>query len=113
MPQLLHFRGKDESINIAESIGDQWEMVGISLLDDESGAILDAISEQHRHEVKRINIEILRRWIRGEGISDRTWRGLFHVLRVHKLEELAKKLEEALTAEAAAEAGKSYPLLYV
>ena len=105
MPQLIELQCKNKSINVAEAIGDQWRMVGIALLNDESGAIIKSIGDQFRGDARNINLEILQRWIRGEGIPDRTWRGLLHVLRVHCV-SLAESVEEAMTAEEA-EQGKS------
>ena len=98
MPQLIGLQGKNKSINVAEAIGDQWRMVGIALLNDDSGAIVKSIDEEFRGKARNINLEILQRWIRGEGIPDRSWHGLLRVLRVHCV-SLAESVEEALTAE--------------
>ena len=83
MPQLIGLQGKDKIINIAEAIGDKWHMVGIALLNDESGAIVKGIGEEFRGKAEEINLEILKRWIQGKGISDRSWRGLLGVLSVY------------------------------
>ena len=80
-------------------------MVGTTLLDDEDYTTVPAIAEQCGNKTERINMEILGRWVRGEGMSDRSWRGLLGVLRVH-CGALADRVEEALTAEEA-EQGKS------
>ena len=71
-------------------------MVGTTLLDDKSGTIIPAIAEQYGNNAERINMEILRRWLQGKGISDRTWQGLLGVLRVHCV-ALAESVEEVLT----------------
>ena len=106
MPQLLTLQGgKDKSINIVEAIGNQWRVVGIVLLNDESGAIVDSIADEFRGNARNINLEILKRWLQGEGLPDRTWRAILGVLRVH-CGALADRVEEALTAEEA-EKGKS------
>ena len=55
---------------------------------------------------KLINMDILGRWIRGEGLRDCTWRVLLGVLRKAHCVELAESVEEALTDEEA-EQGKS------
>ena len=105
MPQLLTLQGKDKSINIVEAIGNQWRVVGIVLLNDESGAIVDSIADEFRGNARNINLEILKRWLRGEGILDRSWCAILGVLRVH-CGALADRVKEALTEEEA-EQGKS------
>ena len=109
MPQLIGLQGKDKIINIAEAIGDQWQMVGIALLNDESGSIVEGIADECRGKVRRINLEILQRWIRGEGVPDRSWRGLLGVLRVHCV-SLAERVEQALTAEEVEQGKLKMPL---
>ena len=88
-----------------EAIGNKWRVVGIALLNDESGAIVESIADELRGKAESINLEILQRWIQGNGIQDRTWRGLLSVLRVH-CGALAESVEEALTGELP-ERGKS------
>ena len=98
MPQLIGLQGKDKSINIAEAIGDKWRVVGIALLNDESGAIVEGIGDEFRGKAENINLEILQRWIRGKGIPDRTWLALLGVLKVH-CGMLAESVEKALTPQ--------------
>ena len=105
MPELLALQGKDKTIDIVKEIGVQWRVVGIHLLNDESGATIEAIDEQFRGNVQAINLEILKRWLRGEGLRDCTWRVLLGVLRKANCVELAESVEEALTDEEA-EQGK-------
>ena len=107
MPQLIGLQGKDKIINIAEAIGDQWRVVGIALLNDESGGIVKAVAKEFRGNALDINLETLERWLQGKGIRDRSWRGLLGVLQVH-CRALAESVEEALTAEEA-EQGKLGP----
>ena len=104
MPQLIGLRGRDKTINIAEEIGDQWRVVGIALLNDESGGIVRALAKEFRGNAQDINLEILGRWLQGSGIPDRSWQGLLDVLWVYCM-TLADRVEEALTAEEA-EQGK-------
>ena len=108
MPQLIGLQGNDKIINIAEAIGDQWRVVGITLLNDESGGIVKAVAKEFRGNALDINLDILERWLQGKGIRDRSWRGLLRVLQVH-CRALAESVEEALTAEEA-EQGKLGPL---
>ena len=105
MSQLISLLGRNQHVNIVEGIGVNWMMVGTTLLDDEDYTIVPAIAQKHGKDPELINMEILGRWVRGEGMSDRSWRGLLGVLRVH-CGALADRVEEALTAEEA-EQGKS------
>ena len=59
----MTFQGKSGCINIAEQIGPEWELVGLTLLQDSTGKTVSAIEEQYRGNVMKINVEILRRWI--------------------------------------------------
>ena len=98
--ELITFQGKSGCINIAEQIGTEWELVGLTLLQDSNGKIVSAIDEQYRGNVMKINVEILRCWVQGQGIADRTWRGLLGVLKLH-CKALAESVEEALTVKEA------------
>ena len=100
LPELTALQGRTQRINIAKEISIQWEMVGTTLLDDKSGTIIPAIAEQYGNNAERINMKILRRWLQGKGISDRTWQGLLGVLRVHCV-ALAESVEEVLTEKEA------------
>ena len=108
MPELTALQGRTETINIVRRIGVQWTMVGTTLLDDKDGTIIPAIADQHGNNADRINMDILGRWIRGEGILDHSWRGLLGVLRVHCGEALAQSVEEVLIKQ-----GKSYSHSYL
>ena len=98
MTELIALQGRHTCINIAEQIGIKWRVVGIALLQDRSGNIISSINEQYRGDILKINIEILQRWVNGQGIVDRTWLGLLGVLRVH-CTALAQSVEEALNAD--------------
>ena len=104
LPELSNLQGRTGHINIVKGIGVNWMMVGTALLDDKDGTIIPAIAEQYGNNAQRINMDILGRWVRGEGMPDRTWRELLSVLKVHCV-SLAERVEEALTAEEA-EQGK-------
>ena len=63
--------------------------------------LLDCIADEFRGKAQNINLEILKRWIRGEGIRDRSWRALIGVLRSVGRIALADSVEEALAEEEA------------
>ena len=98
MPQLTDFPAKTGHINIATMIGVKFYVVGTALLNDESGSVIPAIVSEHGKNAEQTNMDILSRWIQGQGIADRTWRGLLGVLRVH-CPGLARDIEETLRAE--------------
>ena len=101
MPELIAFQGKTECINIPEKIGVKWSMVGILLLDDSDGSIVEAIEREYRDNAFEINRKILARWITGQGTVECTWQGLIGVLRTVNREALAESIEEALTTDKA------------
>ena len=84
----------------------QWKRVGTILLDDKDGRAVSRIAYQHGNNIDDINMDILGRWIQGEGIPDCTWQGLLGVLKMYCI-TLAESVEEALAAEEA-EQGKPY-----
>ena len=96
LTQLLNFPGKMLSINVAREIGVKYQVVGTALLHDRTGVIIPAIVETCQGNVERITIEILRRWIQGDGVEDRSWRKLIGVLKSSDCEALAGDLLEVL-----------------
>ena len=98
MPELTAFQGRARRINIAQAISVKWDVVGTTLLDDHDHAIMPALAQQYSYDVMRINMEVLGRWVQGQGMADCTWRGLLGVLKVH-CRDLAKSVEEALTEQ--------------
>ena len=98
MVQLTDFPGKTRNFNIAKRIGKNYLFVGTGLLNDEMGEDVPAIVLEHRGNAEQINMEILSRWVQGQGIADCTWRGLLGVLRVH-CPKLAQDIEETLISE--------------
>ena len=79
--ELTQFPGRNGPINIPELIGTNYTVVGIALLDDDTGAKVRAIERAKMGEAAEINLEILMKWLGGKGISDITWGGLINALR--------------------------------
>lgn len=98
MPQLIQFPGKAGYFNITLKIAERYLRVGTILLNDKNGAIVQSIKSQRQRKAESINYDILSRWLQGEGIADRTWRGLLGVLRVH-CPDIAQVIEEVMEAE--------------
>eukprot|EP00731_Ephydatia_muelleri_P020051 Em0012g876a len=64
MPELLSF--SDEKLNIAVLIGTKHIIFGIFLMEDKTGAIVEALEAEHRGNAERINMAILQRWLQGK-----------------------------------------------
>ena len=78
-----------------------YTVFGIALLQDDSGARLHAITSENMGNFHDINCQILKDWIVGRGIPDRTWGGLIKVLRSPcRLNALADDIEAVVGIEA-------------
>ena len=77
-------------------VGTHYTNLGLILLDDEDGTIVEAITSQFHENAVKITREILTRWIRGEGIQPVTWKTLIDTLRNIGLTELATSIEQGL-----------------
>ena len=80
-----------------KEIGTYYNMFGVLLLNDKSGAIISALEQQHHSRATAVNFEILQQWIQGSGIQPVTWETLVKVLRKSKLNTLADKIESSLS----------------
>ena len=100
LPLLLDFRlsdsDDDEGLNIIDQIGTTYRMLGTMLLNDDNGALTEAIEQRFNQRASDINYEILKRWLQGGGKSPITWMTLVKVLRQIQLKELARKIENSL-----------------
>ena len=81
---------------MAEQIGVHFTNVGIFLLNDDTGALVEAIARQHMNTAERINTEILRRWLQGSGRQPVVWRTLIGSLNQAGLPLLAENIEKRL-----------------
>ena len=73
-------------------IGTKYYKFGVSLLQDDTGAKMDAIIELCREDATKINRQVLSRWLRGEGKQPVTWATLATELELCGLTELAKDI---------------------
>ena len=92
LPQLLHFLIRGKPVNVIRMIGTYYYEFGVSLLQDDTGAEMDAIVEQCREDTTKINRQVLSRWLRGEGKQPVTWATLATELEFCGLTELAKDI---------------------
>ena len=97
LPNFLDFKtSSGSSISIAEQIGTLHENFGILLLEDHTSAITTAIATQHQNNAVAINLDILTRWIQGQGKKPVTWSTLIGVLKDIGLRVLAQTFQEGL-----------------
>eukprot|EP00731_Ephydatia_muelleri_P005831 Em0003g79a len=68
-------------VNIAEQIGVNYLMFGMILLQDDNGAVVKALEEEHRGKAEKINIAIFQKWLDGKGMRPVTWSTLVTVLQ--------------------------------
>ena len=80
-----------------KEIGTHYNMFGVLLLSDESGATISALEQQHQSRATSINFEILQQWLEGSGKRPVTWETLVKVLRQIELNILADKIESSLS----------------
>lgn len=69
---------------------------GLLLLDDESRAIMPAIVAQCLNNATSINLEVLGRWVQGQGIGPVTWDTLIKTLKKGGCPALAGDIEKNL-----------------
>ena len=95
--ELLSFNGKKKTINVAELVGTKFTELGIFLLNDETGAIVEAMENECNKNAKKINMAIFRKWLQGkEGAQPVAWSTLIYVLREISLGILADDIEGGL-----------------
>ena len=78
MPELLSFSG--EKLNISVLVGAKYAKFGIFLMEDKTGAIVEALEVEHVKNAERITMAILQRWLQGRGLKPVTWSTLVTVL---------------------------------
>ena len=92
LPQLTHFSIGDNRVSIIEMIGTNYYEFGISLLQDDTGAKMDAIIEYCREDATKINHQVLCKWLEGGGKQPVSWATLATELELCGLTELAKDI---------------------
>ena len=94
--ELIDFKTSTDSINIIKYIGTHYDVLGTLLLQDNDGAVTQAIRDQYHHDAYKINYEIMRQWIQGKGMQPVQWSTLIDVLKKIGLSVLAEKIEDVL-----------------
>ena len=99
LPEFLSFPTiTGDTVDITEEVGTKYTRLGILLLNDKKGSVVDQISCDCRDKAADIVYEILKRWIRGKGKQPVTWKTLTDTLRAVGLTELATCIETSLTS---------------
>ncbi|KAL5505211.1 hypothetical protein EMCRGX_G006611 [Ephydatia muelleri] len=79
--QVVEKLQDERGVNIAEQIGVNYLMFGMILLQDDNGAIVKALEEEHRGNAEKINTAIFQKWLDGKGIGPVTWSTLVTALQ--------------------------------
>ena len=97
--KLLSFKVKEKTFNVAECVGAKFSELGIFLLNDETGAIVEALENECNKNAVKINMAIFRKWLQGKGAQPVSWSTLIDVLRKIGLCILADDIEGGLIVE--------------
>ena len=96
LPDIISFRGNRGIFNILERIGTRYNEFGIILLEDSDGEKLHCIEREKRENAHDINLEVVSRWIKGEGKGPKNWLVLVGAIEDAGLSELAREIRETL-----------------
>ena len=94
--QLLGFSCAKKQANIPVEIGTKYIEFGTLILQDTSGAKVKNLEHKYQRDAERINTEIFREWLNGEGKQPVTWATLIEVLHDIELSSLAKDISGVL-----------------
>ena len=96
MTELLSFKGKENTFNVVEHVGAKFTELGVILLNDETGVIVEALRKEYLLNAEHINIAIFSKWLQGKGAQPVAWSTLIDVLRKIGLCTLAGDVEGGL-----------------
>ncbi|KAL5497604.1 hypothetical protein EMCRGX_G014111 [Ephydatia muelleri] len=68
-------------LTLIQSVGTRYPDLGILLLEDDNGVLVDSLTSEHQRNAEEITRAILQRWIAGTGRKPTTWMTLADVLR--------------------------------
>ena len=92
---ILKPKGGGSEVRITERIGTKFYELGTILLKDDYAKIMETVKENERGNVDKINTDLLRRWLNGNG-APVTWKVLVDALEDIKEKELADDIVKAL-----------------
>ena len=93
MIECIRFQGRERRINIPQEIGIKYYQFGLLLLEDDTGARIQALTHKHMKDAERINMEVLQQWLAGRGKHPITWKTLTQVLQDIELCTLAGEIK--------------------
>ena len=64
-----------------------------TLVEDDTGAIIQSIAHQCMNDPEQINMDVLRQWLTGKGKHPITWKTLAELLHDIELNTLAREIE--------------------
>ena len=97
LPDLLNLKtSSGSSVNIVHQIGTHYSTLGPLLLNDNTGAVTSAITNQYQNNAVAINQDILSQWVQGQGKLPVTWSTLLGVLDDVGLSELTQMVRKYL-----------------
>ena len=98
LPELLNLKiSSGSTVDVVQQIGTHYSKLGPLLLNDDTGAVTDAIVYQYQRDADVINQEILSRWFQGQGKKPVSWSTLTDVLKEVGLSELSQMIQDSLT----------------
>ena len=90
--QLMCFSSGGRRVNIIERISTKYYDFGIFILEDDYGERIDAIVKDCRGISNEISLEVLKKWLKGEGKKPVSWATLATELENAGLSELAREI---------------------
>ena len=74
----------------------QWEELGIALglADDDDGQLLSEIESKKDRNEGRCFMEVVTVWLRGKGMSPKTWGTLLHCLQETEMHQAVTSIQE-------------------
>ena len=99
LQELRKFPAKDGFKDIVAEIQNDYENLGIQLLNDSDGQTVMGIETAKRGHPLHITVTILRQWLQGKGRLPVTWQTLVECLRDAKLNAVAGYIDDAFSRE--------------
>ena len=88
--------GEKKMINIIQKTGTSYEKLGMFLLEDDNGDIVDSLKEACHHDPIQITTAVYKKWISGTGMKPVTWQTLVGVLRDIELNRVADDINSTI-----------------
>ena len=87
-------------VNIIQSIGTSYPTLGVWLLEDHNGVLVDALRSEHLLNAEAITRAIFQKWITGTGRKPTAWRTLVDALRQGLFDAQADAINAYCTSRA-------------